>query len=288
MDLISIARRYKIIKKSIISIFILILLIYLFIILSNIITENKEREIFESYIQLANNLASKDIEINQTVQPIDEKQIIQNIKNIYKQETKQVFLTFDDGPSKQVTIPILDLLKQENIKATFFVLGSRVELYPQIIRREYEEGHYIANHGYSHTYSQIYSSPNSVLEEYQKTNEAVKNALQNANYNTRIFRFPGGSNGGVYKNLKAEAKQLLEDNNIVSVDWNALIGDSEGINTVEGLINRLKQTVGTKTSVVVLMHDTGNKQKTYEALPQVIEYFRQNGYEFKNFYDIMK
>ena len=83
---------------------------------------------------------------------------------------------------------ILDLLKEQNVKANFFVLGSRVELYPQIVKREYEEGHYIANHGYSHTYSQIYSSTNSVLDEYNKTNQAVKNAIENQAYNTNIFR----------------------------------------------------------------------------------------------------
>ena len=114
---------------------------------------------------------------------------MERLNSIYKMQQKQVFLTFDDGPSKNVTIPILDLLKQENIKANFFVLGSRVDLYPSIVRRAYEEGHYIANHGYSHKYSQIYESANSVLYEYNRTNEAVKNAIGNQTYNTNIFRF---------------------------------------------------------------------------------------------------
>lgn len=292
MDLVYIARKYKIIRKTIISIFILILLIYVFIIFKNIINLNRSNKISQSYISLPDILAMQE-ETNKVIvqkknQPILTKEGIEKIKNIYKSEEKQVFLTFDDGPSKQVTIPILDLLKQENIKATFFVLGSRVELYPQIVKRTYEEGHYIANHGYSHTYSQIYSSANTVLDEYKKTDEAVKRALGDNEYSTQIFRFPGGSKGGVYNNIKSEAKILLEENNIVSVDWNVLTGDTEGIDTVEGLLTRLKSTVGSKTSVIVLMHDAGNKTKTYEALPQVIEYFRQEGYEFKTFYDVIK
>lgn len=211
----------------------------------------------------------------------------ETIKNLYFSEEKQVFLTFDDGPSKTVTIPILDLLKQENIKANFFVLGSRVELYPKIVKRAYEEGHYIANHGYSHKYSQIYTSPASVLEEYNKTNQAVKDAIGKQLYNTNIFRFPGGSIGGIYNDLKQEAKGLLEQNNIATVDWNALNGDSEGLRTEEALLNRVKETIQGKNSVVILMHDAADKTKTYNTLPQIIDYLKQEGYEFKTFYDIL-
>ncbi len=116
---------------------------------------------------------------------------IDRISNIYSSsEEKRAFLTFDDGPSKTVTPLILDLLKQENIKATFFVLGSRVEYNPEIINRIFEEGHYIANHGYSHKYSSIYTSIESVLDEYNKTEQCIKTALKNDDYNSRVFRFP--------------------------------------------------------------------------------------------------
>ena len=212
---------------------------------------------------------------------------INRIKNIYKAEEKRVFLTFDDGPSQKVTIPILDFLNQENIKANFFVLGSRVELYPEIVKRAYEEGHYIANHGYSHKYSQIYMSSSSVLDEYSKTNQAVRNAIGNQLYNTNIFRFPGGSIGGKYNDLKNEAKCILEQNNIASIDWNALNGDAEGLKTEEALLNRLKETVNNKNSIVILMHDAADKTKTYKVLPQIVQYLRQEGYEFKTFYDIL-
>lgn len=116
---------------------------------------------------------------------------IDKIDNIYSSsEQKRVFLSFDDGPSKTVTPLILDLLKQENIKATFFVLGNRVEQNPEILKRTFEEGHYIANHGYSHKYSSIYTSIESVLDEYNRTEQCIKTALNNDEYNSRVFRFP--------------------------------------------------------------------------------------------------
>lgn len=123
--------------------------------------------------------------------PLTQEQI-DKINNIYSQDVgKRVFLTFDDGPSKSVTPLILDLLKQEKIKATFFVLGSNVEKNPEILDRIYKEGHYIANHGYSHKYSSMYASIDAILDEYNKTERCIKNALKNEDYNSRVFRFPG-------------------------------------------------------------------------------------------------
>lgn len=211
----------------------------------------------------------------------------QLMNNLYHSEEKIVYLTFDDGPSKSVTPLILDLLKKENIKATFFVLGSRVKQNPEILKRAYEEGHYIANHGYSHVYGQIYSSSISVLDEYNKTKEAVQNAL-GVDYDGHLFRFPGGSTGGKYKNIKKEAKNILDENNIAYVDWNALTSDAAGAKTKEAIIENAKSTVGEKKSVVILMHDAGDKILTYEALPEIIAYLREKGYTFKNFYSVIK
>ncbi len=209
------------------------------------------------------------------------------LDNIYNSGEKSVYLTFDDGPSKTVTPLILDLLKKENIKATFFVLGSRVELNPSIVRREYEEGHFIANHGYSHMYAKIYSSTNDVLDEYNKTKQAIINAV-GVEYDGHLFRFPGGSTGGKYHSLKKEAKLLLNENQIGYIDWNALSSDAAGAKTKEALLENIKQTVGEKKTVVILMHDAGDKILTYEVLPEVIQYLKEKGYNFKNFYNIMK
>lgn len=207
--------------------------------------------------------------------------------NLYQMEEKIVYLTFDDGPSKSVTPLILDVLKNENVKATFFVLGSRAEKFPEIIKREYEEGHYIANHGYSHVYGSIYGTVESVLAEYNQTRDAIAGILENG-YDGHLFRFPGGSTGGKYADLKKEAKVLLDQNNIASIDWNSLSQDAAGAKTKEALLENVIKSVGQKNVVVILMHDAGDKILTYEVLPEVISYLREQGYQFKSFYDIMK
>ncbi len=209
------------------------------------------------------------------------------MNNIYHSQEKTVYLTFDDGPSKSVTPLILDLLKQENIKATFFVLGARAKSNPEILKREYLEGHYIANHGYSHIYGNIYSSPYAVLEEYNKTKDVIKEIL-GTDYDGHLFRFPGGSTGGKYKQIKKDAKTILDENNIAYIDWNSLSNDAAGAKTKEAIIQNTIDTVGNKNSVVILMHDAGDKILTYEALPDIITYLREQGYVFKNFYSVIK
>ena len=207
---------------------------------------------------------------------------------IYKSDTKRVFLTFDDGPSP-VTSKILDILKQENVKATFFILGSNVDSRKDVVKRMYEEGHYLANHGYSHTYSKIYSSPQSVLDEYNECNDKVKNAIEVPDYNSHLFRFPGGYVGGKYADIKKQAKELLNQNDIYNVDWNCLSGDAEtGSPTPEYIMRRIRETSYGKNSLVILMHDAAAKSVTADALPQIIAKLKEEGYEFKNFYDIIK
>ncbi len=211
-----------------------------------------------------------------------------NIKNIYKSETKRAFLTFDDGPSKN-TKGILDILKENDIKATFFVLGCQVEVFPETTKRIYDEGHYIANHGYSHIYSSIYQSSEQVLVEYNQCNQLVANAIGVPEYNSHLFRFPGGAVGGKYAKLKSEAISVLEQNNILHVDWNALTGDSEKINpSEEYLMNNLQKTTEGKNSVVILMHDSHAKEITMQTLPKVISFLKEQGYVFESFYNIIK
>ncbi len=247
---------------------------------------------------IENNVINKDDTSNKFIQkqkhiatinflPQYNEQAKAKLANLYNGNEKVAYLTFDDGPSKSVTPLILDLLKQENIKATFFVLGSRVKSYPNLVKREYDEGHFIANHGYSHVYSSIYSSIDTILEEYNKTQNVIQNAIGEP-YNGHLFRFPGGSTGGKYKKIKSEAKAVLAQNEIGFVDWNALSEDAAGAKTKEALIANIKATVGEKNVVVILMHDAGDKILTYETLPDVIAYLRERGYTFKNFYDIMQ
>ena len=144
------------------------------------------------------NIDSLQDEISSTKNSESKKEIEEKIKektnktdNIYDKDSKIAYLTFDDGPSQAVTPLILDLLKKENIKATFFVLGSNVKKNPDLVKRAYQEGHYIANHGYSHDYKKIYKNAQSVLEEFNKTEKQIQKAIENNEYSSHLFRFPG-------------------------------------------------------------------------------------------------
>lgn len=286
-------------KILILALIIIIVIIGLIMIIKNSMEIINQHKVYEQYeaqlLSLKKQEEDKQAEIEKTKEKIRQEKIPKltqngrdNIENIYHSETKRAFLTFDDGPSS-VTPTILDTLKQENIKATFFVLGSRVDAMPETVKRIYDEGHYIANHGYTHSYSSIYSSSQAVLDEYNQCNEAVKNAIGVPEYNSHLFRFPGGLAGGPYADIKNQAKELLSQNDILHIDWNALSGDAETTNpTIEYEINRIQQTVANKSSVVILMHDAQAKKVTAEALPQIISWLKENGYEFKNFYEIIK
>ena len=184
---------------------------------------------------------------NETVGKLTKEQI-QAINHIYNSDEKRAFLTFDDGPSYSVTPKILDTLKKENVKATFFVLGTMVKSNPEILKREAEEGHYIANHGYSHVYKNIYKNETAPLEEYKKTNKLIQDALENPNYNSNVFRFPGGSVGGYYDKIKKKAKKVFTENHIAYLDWNALTYDADGASTKEEIMKNLKNTCGNQNS----------------------------------------
>ena len=295
MDLISIERKYKNKRNIIIAIFFIVVII----IVGLVIKENYRKSEFNNHYLAYKEQAEQAQKKQEELEELEKEKIKEmlpqltdegkaNLANIYHSETKRVFLTFDDGPSQTVTPKVLDTLKSEKIKATFFLLGSRVELEPDRVKREYEEGHYLASHGYSHVYSQIYASPQSVLDEYNKCISAIRNAIGQPEYNPHLFRYPGGYWGGKYASVKKEALQLLEQNDILHIDWNALTSDAAGAKTTEEFISELDKTVPKHNSVVVLMHDAGNKTATANALPTIIKYFRDQGFEFENFYSIIK
>lgn len=100
--------------------------------------------------------------------------------------------------------------------------------------------------------------------------------------------FHGGSEGGKYRDIKNEAKGLLEQNDICYINWNSLTNDSVGKPTYDSIVNDLKLTAEGKDNIVVLMHDAGTKQLTADTLREIIDYLKEQGYQFRTFYDIMK
>ena len=187
-----------------------------------------------------------------------------------------------------MTPKILDILKAENVKATFFVIGKYVDKHPEIVRRAYEEGHYIANHGYDHDNSVLYKSNESFRNEVEKTDIAIGKAIGKDDYCSHIFRFPNGYMSPANKSRKKEALKILEEMHYTYVDWNCLNNDSVKKYSSKELLNNLKKTSKNKGSLIVLMHDTKDVSDSSTILKESIEYLKTEGYEFKNFYDLLE
>ena len=207
-----------------------------------------------------------------------------------KDGKKIAFLTFDDGPSTTVTPQVLDVLKNNNIKATFFTVGNLIESNnssKELIKRIFKEGHAIGNHSYIHDMKRLYPhnklDVNAFMTELEKTNNILKDIL-GQDFNARAIRMPGGYMSRVYYNDPnlTELKTKLKEKDLYSIDWNSYIYDAEGKKkTAPELVEAFKQDVGTQEKVVVLMHDTYGKENTAKALPEIIDYLKTNGYEFK-------
>ncbi|NLM07245.1 MAG: polysaccharide deacetylase [Tissierellia bacterium] len=190
---------------------------------------------------------------------------------------KIAYLTFDDGPSKVSTPKILDILDKYEVKATFFVQGRNVDIYPDILKDIYKRGHAIGNHSYSHDYKKMYKDEASFLEDIDKAEATMKKHLGD-DFDTKLLRFPGGCFG---QNKQALKNAVLQKRDYVSYNWNCLNGDAEGkLFSREHLFNRFKATAGSKKKLVILMHDTDAKKTTPDALIDIIEYLKQNEFEF--------
>lgn len=186
---------------------------------------------------------------------------------------KVAYLTFDDGPSVNTT-SILRILDENKIKATFFIIGQNAERNADLVKREAADGHTIGNHTYSHEIS-YRESPQNFMKDVDRCNVVLRNILGDT-YNSKLMRFPGGSFGHRLDPFKAEVTK----NGYTYVDWNDETGDAEAYNpTVPVLMNNLRRYTGAE-SVVVLMHDATAKKNTVQALPQVIQYLKDNGYSF--------
>lgn len=263
-------------KKNIFIATSIIILIFIIIIIGN--------QIFNDILNHNNT--------DKTPHSINTSFIIENnlsqetLDNLFLSNEKIAFLTFDDGPTIKATPKILDILKEENVKASFFVIGKYVKNHPDLVKRAYDEGHYIANHTYNHDNVILYKNKNSFLSEIQNTDIEISKAIKVNNYKSKIFRFPNGFSSNIYKNQKKEAVNWLNSLGYVYIDWNALNKDSEKYYSKTELLNNLKKTSKNKCTLVVLMHDTTDVSNSSEVLKDSITYLKQEGYVFKNFYDL--
>jgi len=230
----------------------------------------------------------KHDEDNDTIGEVEEStEIKEDIKEV--DGSKIVFLTFDDGPTK-LTPLILDILRDNEVKATFFTLGKLLDRNPDIAKATQMEGHMILPHSYSHDYS-IYSTLESFYDDLHKVEEAFERVLGLSP--PPILRFIGGSSnhssfeygGQSYMNILTKD---IKDRGYYYLDWNIDSGDSR-LEVNEEIIknNVINSSIG-KDVIVVLFHDTERNTPMANILPDIIQYYKDEGYIFKILANISK
>ncbi len=188
-----------------------------------------------------------------------------------------VYLTFDDGPNSKTTEKILDILKDNDVKATFFITGTGPD---KLIKREFDEGHKIALHTASHNYSYIYSS----VENYFADLKVVQNRVYKiTGHKANIIRFPGGSNNSISnrycKNIMDELTVEALNRGYLYFDWNVSGGDAGGCRSSKCVYNNVVKHLSKDKTNIILLHDT--KKVTVNSLNNIIKYCKSHGYVFK-------
>lgn len=187
-------------------------------------------------------------------------------------ETKKVYLTFDDGPSTKVTGKILDVLEEEDVKATFFIVSDRVAGREETLKRIARDGHTLGIHSKTHRYSEIYASDEVLLADIRACRERIEKVT---GVTPSVYRFPGGSS------LHQDKIPLVKAEGLRPIGWNAVCGDEEIPHAdAETLYEQTFKTAQGKNPVILLMHDSAPHKATAEALPRIIAEFKRQGFEF--------
>ncbi|NLW00884.1 MAG: polysaccharide deacetylase [Clostridiales bacterium] len=225
-----------------------------------------------------NNDAEEDYLPEKTNSAIDYQQkypeLYSKPSNGFVHREKVAYLTFDDGPSSR-TLEVLKILKEYDIKATFFVVTSNTNI--SLLEKIAEEGHTIGIHTNSHVYKEIYSSVEAFLDDF---NTAYQVVLKETGIKPEIFRFPGGSlnahNMGTYQEIISEMLRR----GFIYYDWNISTNDSDPKLKAKDMVKIIKDSVKGQDKLVVLCHDSHHKYETVKALPEIIEFLQSQGYSF--------
>ena len=197
---------------------------------------------------------------------------------------KIVCLTFDDGPSKN-TRPILEILDKEQVPATFFVCAQDAnEKYLPLVADIAAAGHQIALHSATHQYSKIYASTDAFWQDIRTLRQALEPYVDVAAIDW--LRFPGGSTNTVSrryggKGLMKQLKTEVEQKGWQWVDWNVCAEDAVGGHpSADTIYRNVVRETGQQTNCIVLMHDSATTRTTAEALPDIIQWYRDQGFTF--------
>ncbi len=266
--------------KRVLMVIIIIIIILLLAIFSVVIKHNKRAE--EVKIE-AEKKAEQEEEIMKIAIETQKKEEEEREKAKQEEEnaTGIIYLTFDDGPTSDSTPQILDILKNRNIKATFFILHYD-EQHEQFIKREYEEGHTIGLHGYTHAYAELYQSADTCMENFRKIREQV---YQTTGTQSKIIRFPGGSSNTISKKycegVMTELVKRTVEEGYRYFDWNVDSDDAGHAKTSEKVYQNVTNGIKPGRENVVLMHDFAKNNKTIDALNSIIDWGLEQGYVFR-------
>lgn len=192
---------------------------------------------------------------------------------------KRVYLTFDDGPTHN-TGKILDILEEEKVKATFFVVGNENSYALDAMRRIVWDGHSIGIHSYTHDYDQVYGSMKAFKKDVRKTGDLIYRATR---IRTRLYRFPGGSTHEMGESRTDDEIRWLNSQGYVYFDWNAMNMDAVAqVLSQDQLIKNAMDNIHANTrhdnNSVLLMHDLETRPNTVKSLPKLIETLKSEGY----------
>lgn len=204
-----------------------------------------------------------------------EKQAQNDVAQI--DETKIIYLTFDDGPGKY-TEKLLGILDKYNVKATFFVTAAYSD-YQDLIGREYEAGHSVGVHSASHDYAKIYKSTDAYWEDFEKMEDIIE---KQTGSRTRLFRFPGGSSNTVSasysKGIMTELTKEAGEKGLTYVDWNVSSGDAGDTTDGNVMYNNMIKGIHTYEHSFILCHDV--KEYTVNMIENFIKEALKEGYTF--------
>lgn len=239
----------------------------------------KVSEDYESQVSGLNSTISELESINEQYSVKNgelESIISQNgVKGQLNEEEKVVFLTFDDGPS-ELTPQFLEVLDSYGVHATFFVTYQPQfeATYKQIA----ENGNAIQIHTATHDYDSIYKSVDAYVADFNQAYDYVCSVIDKKPV---CYRFPGGSTNSYGKSIVRDIARTMKDKGFQFVDWNVSVGDGSAKATKESMVQKIMAESEGKKHIVMLAHDSGTKSETLAALPQIIEYYKENGYTFK-------
>ncbi|MBQ9845507.1 MAG: polysaccharide deacetylase [Oscillospiraceae bacterium] len=191
-------------------------------------------------------------------------------------EKPVVYLTFDDGPSAN-TEKVLDILKANDIKATFFVVNSNIEAHQYLYKRIVDEGHTLGIHTYSHQYKKIYNSVDDYLADF---NQIFNKVYELTGVKPTVFRFPGGSINVYNHQIYFELISEMLRRGFVYYDWNVSSGDAGQTFTSAAIHQAVVNGAINKDKSVVLMHDSSTKAATVGALQSIIDSLKET-HEFR-------